>query len=112
MRLASLYSLIRLAYVVTGVLKDIPKTLAHALWRSCFILHCRIAKKPDFDGGFMSWEVTSIPYLTFIRWFFQKIAVNQTVQSSLDKLCARRECRNEKNQKDHCRFNPWKNIPW
>jgi putative ABC transport system permease protein len=71
-----------LNYVVTGVLKDIPK-LSHMRFEALVSFSTVELQKPDTDGGFLSWE--SI-YMNYVYIVLPKKSDPQTLQAHLDKL--------------------------
>lgn len=71
-------------YVVTGLLKDIPK-LSNLRFDALVSFSTVELIKPDFDGGFMSWDNI---YSNYTYVLLPANGNRQTVQSGLDKLCA------------------------
>lgn len=71
-------------YVVTGLLKDIPK-LSHIRFEALVSFTTIELLKPDFDGGFMSWDNI---YSNYTYVLLPDNGDRHAVQSGLDKLCA------------------------
>ncbi|AYB29916.1 FtsX-like permease family protein [Chryseolinea soli] len=71
-----------LNYVITGVLKDIPK-MSHLRFESLASFSTIELQKPDTDGGFMSWG--SI-YMNYVYMVLQKGTDPSVLQTSLDKI--------------------------
>jgi ABC-type antimicrobial peptide transport system permease subunit len=69
-------------YVVTGVIKDIPK-LSHLRFEALGSFATVELLKPDTDGGFMSWE--SI-YMNYVYVLLPENSEPQTFQANLDRL--------------------------
>ncbi|MBA4053636.1 MAG: hypothetical protein C0490_02890 [Marivirga sp.] len=71
-----------LNYMVTGVLKDIPK-LSHLQFEALGSFSTVELQKPDTDGGFLSWG--SI-YMNFVYVVLPENSNQQSLQASLHKL--------------------------
>ncbi len=71
-----------LNYVITGVLKDIPK-LSHLRFEALASFSTVELQKPDTDGGFMSWGST---YMNHVYIVLPTKGDPQLVQSNLDKI--------------------------
>lgn len=71
-------------YMVTGVLKDIPK-LSHLQFEALASFSTVELQKPDTDGGFLSWG--SI-YMNFVYVVLPEDSNPQILQASLHKLSA------------------------
>jgi len=71
-----------LNYLVTGVLKDIPK-LSHLRFGALGSFSTVELQKPDTDGGFMSWR--SI-YMNFVYVLLPEKSDPQTLQANLNTL--------------------------
>jgi len=71
-------------YVVTGVLKDIPK-FSHIQFEVLVSFSTVELQKPDFDGDFLSWENV---YSNYIYLVLPENGDPQTLQTNLDKLSA------------------------
>jgi ABC-type antimicrobial peptide transport system permease subunit len=73
-----------LNYVITGVMKDIPK-LSHLRFESLASFSTVELQKPDTDGGFMSWGSM---YMNYVYMVLQKDSDPSVLQTSLDKISA------------------------
>ncbi len=73
-----------ITYVVTGIMKDIPK-LSHMRFESLASFATVALQQPDTDGGFLNWE--SI-YMNYVYLVLDEKGKRQVVQANLDKLCA------------------------
>ena len=73
-----------LNYVITGVMKDIPK-LSHLRFESLASFSTGELQKPDTDGGFMSWGSM---YMNYVYMVLQKDSDPSVLQTSLDKISA------------------------
>ncbi|SHH91392.1 FtsX-like permease family protein [Chryseolinea serpens] len=73
-----------LNYVITGVMKDIPK-LSHLRFESLASFSTVELQKPDTDGGFMSWGSL---YMNYVYLVLQKDSDPSVLQTSLDKISA------------------------
>lgn len=93
-------------YVVTGIVKDIPK-LSHMRFEALVSFSTVELQKPDFDGGFMSWENI---YSTYVYLVLPGNGSHKTVQAGVDKLCAEENARLE-NRKIMLWLQPLKEIP-
>jgi ABC-type antimicrobial peptide transport system permease subunit len=71
-----------LNYVITGVLKDIPK-LSHMKFEALASFSTVELQKPDTDGGFMSWGSM---YMNHVYIVLPPKGDPQLVQSNLDKI--------------------------
>ncbi len=71
-------------YVVTGVLKDIPKQ-SHLRFEALASFSTVELQKPDTDGGFMSWGSV---YMNHVYVVLPENSNPQLVQANLDKLSA------------------------
>lgn len=74
----------RLNYVVTGVMKDIPK-MSHLRFESLASFSTVELQKPDTDGGFMSWGSM---YMNYVYVVLQKGSDPSVLQTGLDKISA------------------------
>lgn len=91
--LGQLVSFDTLTYVVTGVMKDIPK-LSHMRFEALVSFSTVALQKPDTDGGFLSWE--SI-YMNYVYVVLNENGNRQTVQANLDRLSAEENVNLENN---------------
>ena len=82
--LGQLVSFDTLTYVVTGVMRDIPK-LSHMRFEALASFSTVALQKPDTDGGFLSWE--SI-YMNYVYIVLNEKGNRQTAQANLDRLSA------------------------
>jgi putative ABC transport system permease protein len=73
-----------LNYVITGVMKDIPK-MSHLRFESLASFSTVEIQKPDTDGGFMSWGSM---YMNYVYMVLQKDSDPSVIQTSLDKISA------------------------
>ncbi|HEY5749738.1 MAG TPA: ABC transporter permease [Chryseolinea sp.] len=73
-----------LNYVITGVLKDIPK-MSHLRFESLASFSTVELQQPDTDGGFMSWGSM---YMNYVYMVLQKDGDPSSVQTGLDKISA------------------------
>ena len=73
-----------LNYVITGVLKDIPK-MSHLRFESLASFSTVELQKPDTDGGFMSWGSM---YMNYVYMVLQNDSDPSVIQASLDKISA------------------------
>jgi putative ABC transport system permease protein len=73
-----------LNYVVTGVMKDIPK-LSHMQFEALVSFATVELQKPDFDGGFLQWENI---YMNYVYVLLPEKGDAQTLQANLTKLSA------------------------
>jgi putative ABC transport system permease protein len=92
-------------YVVTGIMKDIPKR-SHLQFESLASFSTVELQKPDTDGGFMNWK--SI----FMNCVYMVLPANadlQTLQTNLDNLCIK-ENKSHDNAKLSLSFQPLTEI--
>lgn len=71
-------------YVVTGLMKDLPK-LSHMKFEALVSFSTVVLQKPDLDGDFFGWQNI------FSNYTYVVLPENgdaKTVQAALDKLCA------------------------
>jgi len=92
-------------YMVTGILKDIPK-FSHMTFDVLVSFSTVALQKPDFDGGFLSWENV---YSNYVYLVLPKNSDPQILQSKLDQLCAR-ENKQIENRKIMLTLQPLKDI--
>ncbi len=81
-------------YIVTGVLKDIPK-LSHLHFEALVSFSTVELQKPDVDGDFFGWENI---YMTYIYLVLPENGDRQTLQASLDKLSTAENAKIESRQ--------------
>lgn len=72
-----------LDYVVTGILKDIPKR-SHLQFEALASFATVELQKPDTDGGFMNWESM---YMNYVYVVLPPNSDPRNLQANLDKLC-------------------------
>ncbi len=70
-------------YIVTGVLKDIPK-LSHLRFEALGSFSTVELQKPETDGGFMSWGSV---YMNFVYIVLPENSDLKSLQANLDRLC-------------------------
>ena len=80
--MGKLVSFDTLTYVVTGVMKDIPK-LSHMRFEALVSFSTVALQKPDTDGGFLSWE--SI-FMNYVYVVLNENGNQQNVQANLNRL--------------------------
>jgi ABC-type antimicrobial peptide transport system permease subunit len=93
-------------YIVTGVLKDIPK-LSHLQFEALGSFSTIEQRGANADGDFASWENISSNYTYFV---LSKNADPSKVQAAIDKICAT-ENASLKNRKIAISIQPLKEIP-
>lgn len=71
-------------YVVTGVLKDIPK-LSHLRFEALVSFSTIELSKPNFDGDFYGWTTF---YSNYVYFTLAPGKSKEAIQAELDKLCA------------------------
>jgi putative ABC transport system permease protein len=69
-------------YVVTGVIKDVPK-LSHLRFESLVSFSTIELQRPDSDGDFYGWESV---YSNYVYLLLEKTKATDQVQADLDKL--------------------------
>jgi putative ABC transport system permease protein len=92
-------------YVVTGVVKEVPK-LSHMRFESLVSFSTVELAKPSFDGAFDSWG--SI-YSNYVYFVLKHGADSQSIQAGLDKLCAA-ENKGLENQVIHLWLQPLSGV--
>ncbi len=92
-------------YVVTGVLKNIPK-LSHMRFEALVSFSTVELQKPNFDGDFTSWETI---YSNYVYLVLPDNSDPQTLQASLDKLSVQENAALE-NQKITLSLQPLNEI--
>jgi putative ABC transport system permease protein len=71
-------------YVVTGVIKDIPK-FSHLRFEALVSFSTIELSNPDFDGDFYGW---SSIYSNYVYFTLSPGVAPETIRTGLDKLCA------------------------
>jgi ABC-type antimicrobial peptide transport system permease subunit len=94
-----------LNYVVTGVLKDIPR-LSHLQFEALGSFATVELQQPDTDGGFMNWESV---YMNYVYIVLPEQARIQTLETNLHNLC-RGENSASNNAKISLSLQPLKDI--
>ncbi len=93
-------------YVVTAVMKDIPK-LSHMYFDALVSFSTVDLAKPDLDGDFMSWQNI---YSNYTYILLPEHGDVQTVQASIDKISAA-ENKVQEGQPIDLKIQPLKDIP-
>ncbi len=93
-------------FIVTGVLKDIPK-LSHLQFEALGSFSTIEQRGANADGDFASWENISSNYTYFV---LSKNTDPSKVQTAIDKICAT-ENASLKNRKIAISIQPLKEIP-
>jgi len=93
------------SYIVTGVVKDIPK-LSHLQFEALASFSTIDQKGANADGQLMSWENI---YSNYTYLVLAEKGKSATVQAAIDKLCTT-ENANLKNRKISISLQPMKNI--
>ena len=97
-----------LNYLVTGVLKDIPK-LSHLQFDALASFSTVELQKPDTDGGFMSWGSV---FMNFVYVLLPENSEPQTLQANLATLSATAN-KEVENSNITLHLQPHnKNCPW
>ncbi len=93
-------------YIVTAVMKDIPK-LSHMYFDVLVSFATVELAKPDFDGGFMSWNNV---YSNYTYILLPEHVDVQTVQASIDKI-SNAENKALEDQRIKLNLQPLEEIP-